>query len=537
MKRQQHNGSSSGDSPAAGGLTISDQHFERFINAVTDYAIYMIDAGGRVNSWNSGAQRIKGYAQHEIIGRHFSVFYTEDDRVANKPQFSLDIAQQRGSFESEGFRVRKDGTRFLAQVIIEAVRDDDGQLLGYAKITRDITERRLAQQSLQQSREQTFQAQKMEALGQVTGGIAHDFNNYLMVILGNLDLARRTLQNWDDESRPRIERSIESASKGAQRAAALTRRLLAFSRREPMEVKPIDVRALMSDMTELLRSSIGETIALEMTLATRGWQIEADPVQFEAAILNLAVNARDAMPNGGAFKIVVANTLLDVEYADSHAGLAPGQYVVIELIDTGVGMSKDVMEHALEPFFTTKPSGMGTGFGLSQVYGFAKQSHGHVAIDSEVGKGTTVRLYLPRLHGAAETEALPGEEATGGGRHETILIVEDNHDVRAYLVDVLRSLGYRVLEAHDAEAAMALLASDDAHVSLLLVDVILRGKRGPQFASAARELYPGIKVLFMTGHTHSALTRRDSDQMAAILKPFTQNALAGRIRKLLDATQ
>ena len=532
-KRANEQSSKRKDFPAGldGGDGGIERHFQRFINAVTDYAIYMMDAGGHVSSWNSGAERIKGYSQQEILGKHFSVFYTEEDLAKNGPQLALDMARQRGSFEAEGYRVRKDGTRFWAFVIIDAVHDDDGKLLGFAKITRDVTERRLAQESRQQTREELFQAQKMEALGQVTGGIAHDFNNYLMVILGHLDLAQRSLQNWNDGSKARIERSVESAMKGAQRAAGLTRSLLAFSRREAMEVKPIDVHGVMSGMIDLLRSSIGEAIKLETVFETRGWQIEADPVQLEAAVLNLAVNARDAMPDGGLLKIVVANTLLEVEYADAHAGLTPGQYVVIEVSDTGAGMTKEVKEHALEPFFTTKPSGMGTGFGLSQVYGFIRQSHGHVSIESEVGRGTTVRLYLPRLHGAAAAEEPPGPDTAGGDQGETILIVEDNHDVRAYLVDVLRGLGYRVLEAHDAESAMALLSSADANVKLLLTDVVLRGLRGPQLASAARVLHPGLKVLFMTGFMASGLTPPGAD---IIRKPFTQNALAGRVRKLLD---
>ena len=368
-------------------LEESERRFQLLIDAVTDYAIFMLDPTGNVVSWNPGAERIKGYASEEIIGQHFSRFYTEDDRQQGVPGRALATAERTGKYEAEGWRVRKDGSTFIANVVINAIRNSSGNLLGFAKITRDITEKKAVEDQLRQ-------AQKMEAVGQLTGGIAHDFNNLLTVIMGNLERLERTLPPAQPS-----QRFIAAALRGASRAAILTDRLLAFSRRHPLAPEVLSVNKLVAGMSDLLRRTIGEAILVETVLAGGLWPTLADSNQLENALINLAVNARDAMPDGGKLTIETANSHLDEAYARMHDEVQPGQYVGVFVTDTGVGMSAEIVAQAFEPFFTTKEIGQGTGLGLSQVYGFIKQSGGHVKIYSEVGQGTTVKLYLPRYRG------------------------------------------------------------------------------------------------------------------------------------------
>jgi signal transduction histidine kinase/DNA-binding response OmpR family regulator len=393
------------------------------------------------------------------------------------------------------------------------------------RVAAAVAERATAEEALRQ-------AQKMEAVGQLTGGVAHDFNNLLTVIIGGLDTIRRS----SPEDTGRIQRATSMALQGAERAAALTERLLAFSRRQPLQPKPLDLNARVRGLTDLLHRSLGERIELEGVLAPRLWTIEADPNQLETAIINLAVNARDAMPDGGKLTIETFNAALDESYRAVDSEVIPGQYAVISVSDSGQGMSQDTLNRVFEPFFTTKEVGRGTGLGLSMVYGFVKQSGGHITIYSEPGEGTAVRLYFPRYRGATaheiEAEALPLARSSAG---EVVLAVEDNHEVRAYSVMILHELGYEVLEAADAEHALAILRSD-ARVDLLFTDVVLPGQSGRALVDAALELRPGLKVLYTTGYSRNAIVHhgRLDAGVELISKPFTYEQLAARVRDVLD---
>ncbi|MDI3383634.1 PAS domain S-box protein [Xenophilus aerolatus] len=400
----------------------------------------------------------------------------------------------------------------------------------------ETLERRVADEVAERSRTENAlrQAQKMEAVGQLTGGIAHDFNNMLAVVIGSLDLLSRRFA----ASEPRAARYIESARDGARRAAQLTQRLLAFSRQQPLKPEAVDANRLVAGMSDLLRHSLGASVRLETVQAGGLWRTHADPNQLENVILNLAVNARDAMPDGGRLTIETANCHLDEHYTAAHLGLAPGQYVMIAVTDTGAGMTPDVLAKAFDPFFTTKEVGRGTGLGLSQVYGFVKQSGGHVKIYSEHGQGTTVKVYLPRLAGHAEDPA-PAETAAGlplGDAHEVVLVVEDEPAVRQFSVEALAELGYRVLEADGATAALKLI---DAHpdIALLFTDVVMPEVNGRKLADEARRRRPGLKVLFTTGYTRNAVVHNGvlDPGVQLIGKPFTIEALAARVREVLDS--
>ncbi len=507
-------------------LRKSEQQFLQLVLGVEDVAIYMIDTSGHINTWNPGAERIKGYTSEEIVGKHFSVFYTEEDRAKRIPEIALDTAMQQGKYEAEGWRVRKDGSRFWASVLVDAIRDSSGKLLGFAKITRDMTEWRAMQ-------EQLHQAQKMEAIGQLTGGVAHDFNNLLTVILGNLDTIGRLLPPLD----ARLKRAVDQATRGAQRAATLTQQLLAFSRRQPLNPKPTEVNRLVSGISELIRRTLNENISIETVLGAGVWRIEIDAHQLESALLNLAVNARDAMKSGGKLTIETANAHLDERYAANYAEIEPGQYVVICVSDTGTGMSKDVLARAFDPFYTTKPIGQGTGLGLSQVYGFVKQSGGHIKLYSELGEGTTVKIYLPRYTGGQiDLEPEPQQMVPQGASAEVILVVEDDDDVRQFSSESLRELGFSVLEASDGPSALRILELNP-DVKMLFTDVGLPGINGRELVDAARKRRPQLKVLFTSGYARNAIVHQGRlDQGVQLLtKPFTRAQLAARVRDVLDA--
>ncbi len=406
----------------------------------------------------------------------------------------------------------------------EALRDLN------ANLEREVAERTA---QLRLNEEALRQAQKMEAVGQLTGGVAHDFNNILQVIVGNLELIRRLVPS----DAGRVQRSVEQALNGARQASSLTQRLLAFSRRQPLDPKPIEINSLVNGMSELLNRTLGETISVETVRGAGLWKVEVDPNALESAVLNLAVNARDAMPQGGRLTIETMNAYVDEAYAAAHAEVVPGQYVLISVSDTGVGMDSDTIRRAFEPFFTTKPVGQGTGLGLSQVYGFVKQSGGHVKIYSEVGQGTTVKIYLPRLQGhVEEQEAHPLVLTPEGNTREIILVVEDDANVRAYSVEALRYLGYCVIEATDGPSAMRLLKTDTP-VDLLFTDVVLPGgMTGAQVAAQGRELRPELKVLFTTGYARNAIFHhgRLDKGVQLITKPFTFADLAAKVRDVLD---
>lgn len=375
------------------GSPVGDRILQHLlIDRVRDYAIYLLDPDGIITSWNAGAQRFKGYTADEVIGQHFSRFYTEEDRAAGLPARALEIAERNGVFESEGWRVRKDGGRFWSSVVIDPIHDDDGTLVGFAKITRDITERRETQRSLDQARSALHHAQKMEAVGLLTGGFAHDFNNILQIIGNNIELAMRELATEPADA----ARHLETARDAVERAARLTGRLLAFARKQPLEPARVDIHDLVTGMRHMLGQSLGKGIELEIRLAPDLWPAWIDATQLESALLNLAINARDAMPDGGRLSISATNQHIgdDDREPDGRAG----DHVRMVVTDTGAGMPAEVAARAFEPFFTTKEPGHGTGLGLAQIYGFVGQSGGTIRIESEPGRGTSVILCLPRHH-------------------------------------------------------------------------------------------------------------------------------------------
>ncbi|GEO17102.1 hypothetical protein MAE02_47980 [Microvirga aerophila] len=396
------------------------------------------------------------------------------------------------------------------------------------RVIQEVAERLKAEEALRQ-------AQKMEAIGQLTGGIAHDFNNLLTIIVGNIELLQRRLP----EDADRLQRAANHAMDATRRAATLTQRLLAFSRRQPLDPKPIDVNKLVAGMSDLLRRTLGEVVVLETVLAGGLWRSQADPNQLENAILNLAVNARDAMPDGGKLTIETANARLDEAYVEALAEPVPaGQYVLVAVSDTGTGMDKATMEKVFEPFFTTKEAGKGTGLGLSQVYGFVRQSNGHVRIYSELGEGTTIKIYLPRLIGSDEEPAeMPAKSpAMVRGTGETILVVEDEPDLRTYTIEALRDLGYRVLEAGDAREALEIF-EQHPEIELLFTDVVLTGgMNGRALSDEVSRRRPGLPVLFTTGYTSNAIVHhgRLDPGMHLIGKPFTYAELAYKVRRMLD---
>ena len=518
-------------------LLESERRFRHLVQSVVDYAIFQVDRDGIVATWNRGAERINGYSAEEIIGRHFSVFHTEEDRAANVPALMIATAASAGRFEAEGWRVRKDGTRFWSTSVIDPIRDDTGDIVAFATVTRDITERMETQRALRETQEQLALSQRMEAVGQLSGGIAHDFNNLLMIIMGNLERVKHEAQGIGDGG-ANLQRLVANAMRGAQRAAALTQRLLAFSRRQPLNPKLLDLNKYLSGVVDFLQRSLGETIEIEVSGTPRLWPIEVDVPQLETTLVNLAINARDAMPNGGKLTVEASNQTLDRDYLRTNPEVMAGQYVLICVSDTGFGMTADVTARAFEPFFTTKEIGHGTGLGLSQVYGFLKQSGGHAKIYSEVGHGTTIRLYFPRARGPTDDVEHDRGVSQGAVDGEIVLVVEDDNDLRWYLIEALRGLNYRAIGAADADAALRILEQPSARIDLMLTDVIMPGMNGRELSRRARELRPGLKALFMSGYSRNAVVhhgRVDVD-VQLVQKPVSLQDLAARIREMLDQT-
>ncbi|WP_062608047.1 hybrid sensor histidine kinase/response regulator [Caballeronia calidae] len=512
----------------------SEQRFRMLVNGVTDYAIFMLSPQGIVTNWNAGARRIKGYRSDEIIGSHFSRFYTPEDAASGLPQRGLAIAAREGRFEAEGWRVRKDGKRFWAHVVIDAIRDDAGTLVGFAKITRDITERMEASRVLEETRKALFQSQKMEAVGKLTGGVAHDFNNVLQVLRGNLELLD-TRHHRDAWTRDRITKAIEAVERGSKLAS----QLLAFGRQQPLQPVIINLAAALRGMDDLLRRALGETVRVETVVAGGLWNTSVDIHQLENVILNLAINARDAMPQGGKLTMELSNAMLDDEYVASELEVTAGQYVLLAVTDTGTGMAQDVLERAFDPFFSTKTEGQGTGLGLSMAYGFVKQTGGHIKIYSEVGHGTSVKIYLPRSTGQAVEPPPRARAAPVKGGSETILVVEDDPKVQSTAVDTLTALGYRVLKADDAQQALTVLRSG-IDVDLLFSDVVMPGPvSSTDMAAQATRLLPCMKVLFTSGYTQNAIVHggRLDPGVELLSKPYGRDQLAHKIRQMLDGAK
>ena len=503
-------------------LRDSERQFRLLVTGVTDYALYMLDPNGLVASWNAGARRIKGYAADEIIGQHFSKFYFDGDRAAGLPTRALAIAAQEGRYEAEGWRVRKDGSFFWASVVIDAIHDDQGVLAGFAKITRDITERREAQATLQQMQKQLAESQKMDALGQLTGGVAHDFNNLLMVVSGHIQTLKKRVA--DD---PRATRAAEAIELAAQRGAALTRQLLTFSRRQHVNPSATDISEQLASFREILASGVGsdERLAIHVPAAT--WPVKVDVAEFEIALVNLVINARDAMPDGGAVTITAENIVLDPsgdEIATSR------EFVALTVADTGVGIPDDVLPRIFDPFFTTKPVGKGTGLGLSQVYGFAHQAGGRVKVESGLGKGTRITMYLPRAY-EAPVAAEGHDRAIDHRGASTVLLVEDNPEVASASKGLLEQLGCHVQCVADAGAALLALERDPT-IDLVFTDIVMPGRMdGLALARAIREKHPGLPVLVTTGYSDAL--RDVSGEFPVLRKPYQIGELSRAFSTLM----
>jgi PAS domain S-box-containing protein len=509
-------------------LKHSEEELRLLVQGVTDYAIYMLDPKGIITNWNVGAERIKGYKPHEIIGEHFSRFYTEEDRTKGLPAVSLSTAERDGRFESEGWRVRHDGTWFWANAVIDAVYAPDGTIAGFAKVTRDITERRAAQKELDQAREALFQSQKVEAIGQLTGGVAHDFNNPLMVILGSLELALKRAGG-----NTQVIALLDNAMQAARRGVGLTKRMLAFARRQDLELQPVDIPDLVRGMTELLQRSLGPSISIETRFALALPKVWADANQIESALLNLIVNARDAMPDGGTIIIAAQPAAI----ADGEPGpLAPGRYVRLAVADTGEGMDANTLARAAEPFFTTKGVGKGTGLGLSMVHGLVEQLKGRMAISSHKGQGTTVEVWLPAAPAAARTAGMTSEapEPPAAARPAgpmRILAVDDDALVLMNTASMLEDLGHQVLSAESAAQALEVLHRET--VALVITDQAMPGMTGAQLAATIAPEWPGLPVLLVTGYAE--LPDGVGVGIPILSKPFSLHQLADAIAAIAPA--
>ena len=501
-------------------LRKSEERFRILVQGIKDYAIFMLDPTGVIANWNSGAQHVKGYAEDEIVGAHFSIFYTPDDHAAGLPDRAIATAEREGRFVGEGWRVRKDGTRFWADVVIDAIRDKDGELIGFAKITRDVTERRNAQIALEEARQKLVQAQKMEMLGQLTGGIAHDFNNLLAVVLGNLDLARRRLDDRD-----RLLKLIENSIEAGRRGASLTQRMLAFARRQDLRTEPIDVPKLVRDMAALLEGSIGPRIHVvtQFPLTLRPALVDAN--QLELALLNLVVNARDALPEGGTITIGATEETIT---AKSAGDLEHGDYIRLSVTDTGEGMDPDTLARAVEPFFTTKGVGAGSGLGLSMVHGFADQSRGRLLLESEIGKGTRAELWLP-VAAAATQRPEPKQERVAPIPHTetlSVLIVDDDPLVLSNTAAMLEDLGHEVFEASSGEQALRILHRTKG-IDLVVTDQLMPGMLGTDLIANIRLDQPNLPVILATGFAE--VSSAAQPDMLRLNKPFMQADLARAI--------
>jgi PAS domain S-box-containing protein len=499
-------------------LRASQEQFRLLVQGVTDYAIYMLTPTGEIASWNPGAERIKGYRDDEVIGTHFSRFYTAPDVLANEPARALAIAAQEGRFEKEGQRIRKDGSVFWASVVIDALRSPDGKLLGFAKITRDITAQRESRNALEEARESLFQAQKMDAIGQLTGGVAHDFNNLLMVIKASIELVRkRVMQDT------RALHLLDNAQEGTRRGIALTQRMLAFARRQDLTMRSVHVPALVSGMSDLLSRSVDSNVKLEMRFPLRLRPVLADANQLELALLNLVVNARDAMPHGGTVIIAAREGQIDnVPRADQH--------VCLSVTDTGEGMDAKTLARAAEPFFTTKGVGKGTGLGLAMVHGVAQQSGGRLILKSEKGRGTIAELWLPcsTVNSDKPPEQISVPRVELSRRRFCVLVVDDDTLVLQSAAALLEDLGHRVLQANSGQEALSVLEKHP-EIEILITDHAMPKMTGAELATVIQKQRPALGIVLATGYAE--LPPDLVANLARLAKPFTQNDLEAAISK------
>jgi PAS domain S-box-containing protein len=510
---------------AQDALRKSEEQFRLLIQSVTDYAIYMLSPQGIITNWNAGAERIKGYTPCEIIGEHFSRFYSPEDAAAGVPQIGLDTALREGRFEKEGWRYRKDGSKFWANVVIDAIRAPDGTLIGYAKITRDMTERKQAQEQLEIAREAMAQSQKMEAIGQLTGGVAHDFNNLLMAVLGSLELIRKRLP--ED---PKLKVLLNNAFEGARRGVSLSQRMLSFARRQELSLAAIDIKTLVSGMTDMLDRSLGPMITIETDIPEGLPSIKADANQLESALLNLMVNSRDAMPEGGTIKIsarlVTTPPMMGAKALNSEC-------VVLTVGDTGEGMDPATLARATEPFFTTKGIGKGTGLGLSMVHGITEQLGGRMRLESHKNKGTSVELWLPRIHGEVSVHGTAAEVplAQAGKKSLLIVVVDDDKLVLNNTTAMLEDFGHTVIESSSGAAALEVIRKT-SHVDLVITDQAMPQMTGMQLAAAIKVDWPDLPILLMSGYAE--LPSKTPFELPKLAKPFSLDDLEDAVARTIE---
>jgi len=514
-------------------LGQSEERFRLLVEGVKDYATFMVDPDGNIASWNIGAERIMGFADHEIVGRHVSDLYQEEDVAAGNPERELGVARSEGRFEEEGWRIRRDGSRFLAIVLLTAVHDADGVLRGFVKVIRDITERRRAEDENRLLEARLQQSQRLESLGQLAGGVAHDFNNLLAAILNYADLITDELGDPDS-----VKKDIGEIKRAAERAAALTHQLLIFGRLEVVKPEIINLNEVIADLENLLRSTIGEHVDLRFDLADHLWPVKVDPSGIEQVLMNLVVNARDSMSTGGILSIKTKHAEIGDEPAHATSQLARGSYVQLSVSDTGTGMTPEVAAHVFEPFFTTKPKGTGSGLGLATVYGVVIQAGGEVTVHTEPDEGTTVRIYLPATAEVAVRVPEQPAPSVVESRGETILLVEDEDQVREPTSRTLARRGYRVLEASGGYEALTVASKHNGTIDLLLTDVVMPQMSGKELAEQLGRLRPEIRVLFMSGYLADLLERGAIAAGIPFLeKPFTALQLLKQVRGVLDFGQ
>jgi PAS domain S-box-containing protein len=488
-------------------LTESERGFSLLVESVTDYAIYMLDPEGYIVSWNAGARRIKGYEASEIVGLHFQRFYSEEDRAANKPMSGLKTAAVEGRLETEGWRLRKDGSRFWANVIIDAIHSD-GKLVGFAKITRDITEKRASEEKLRQ-------AQKMEAVGQFTGGVAHDFNNLLMAVLGSLEILRKRLP--DD---PKLLGLLDNAVQGAKRGASLTQRMLAFARRQELKQETVELSGLVREVNELMERSLSAGLHLELRLPRDPVHVLTDSTQLQTALLNLVINARDAMPSGGAITVGVRKEVIATNHS---SGMSAGAYASLWVTDTGTGMDAQTMARATEPFFTTKGVGKGTGLGLSMVDGLAAQSGGKLIIHSKPRVGTTMEIWLPLVQAGREsTQPIAIRTEAPFASKLTILAVDDDRLVLSNVVVLLEDLGHQVIATSSALEAIDVFA-DNPDIDVVISDQVMPVVTGLHLIEMLRAKRPYLPAILATGFAE--FPDGVDASIGRLAKPYTQQQL------------